>query len=71
MCDYMRMDRIINGVIRGLVKVAPIEDKMRETRLRWLSHVKRSVDVPLRRCDRVNIPEGKRGRGHQRRVWTR
>jgi len=30
-----------------------------------------SVDAPVRRRERVNIPEGKRGRGHQRRVWTR
>jgi len=58
------MDRIRNGVIRDVVQVAPIEDKMRETRLRWSSHVKRrSVDVPVRRCERINISKGKRGRG--------
>jgi len=58
------MDKISNGVIKDLVKVAPIEDKMRETRLRWFGHVKkRSVDAPVRRCERINIPEGKRGRG--------
>ena len=34
MCGYTRMDRIRNEVSRDLVKVAPIEDKMRETRLR-------------------------------------
>ena len=31
MCGYMRMDKIRNGVIREVVKVTPIEDKMRET----------------------------------------
>ena len=37
---------------------------MRETRLRWFSHVKRrSVDAPARRCERIDIPKGKRGRG--------
>ena len=41
MCGYTRVDRISNGVIRDLVKVAPIGDKMRETRLRWFDHVKR------------------------------
>jgi len=56
------MDKISNGVIRDLVKIAPIEDKMRETRLRWFVHMKRSVDAPMRRCERVSIPEGKRGR---------
>jgi len=48
-CGYTRMDKISNGVIRNLVKVAPIEDKMREIRLRWFGHVKRrSVDAPVR-----------------------
>jgi len=32
MCGYMRMDRISNGVIKA--KVVPIEDKLREIRLR-------------------------------------
>jgi len=35
MCGYPKMDRITNGVTEGLVKVAPIEDKLREIRLRW------------------------------------
>jgi len=63
-CDYTRIDRIRNDAIRDLVKVAPIEDKMRESRLRWFGHVKRrSVDAPMRRCEMINIPEGKRARG--------
>ena len=49
MCGYTRMDRISNGVIRDLVKVVPIEDKLREIRLRWFGH--------------VNIPMDKRGKG--------
>ena len=41
---------------------------MRETRLRWFGHVKRrSVDAPVRRCERINIPEGKRGRGRPKK----
>ena len=65
---YSRMDKISNRVIRDLVKVAPIEDKMRKTRLRWFDHVKRmSVDTPVRRCKRINIPEGKRGRGRPKK----
>jgi len=38
MCGYMRMD---NEVLRDLVKVTPIEDKIRETRLTWFGHVKK------------------------------
>ena len=68
MCGYLRIDRIRNGVIRDLVKVALIKDKMRETRLRWFGHVKRrSVDAPLRRCEMINIPKGKRGRGQPKK----
>ena len=67
MCGDTGMDRISNGVIRDLVKVISIEDKMRETRLRWFGHVKiRSVDAPVRRCERINI-KGKRGRGQPKK----
>jgi len=72
MCDYSRIDRIRNEVIWDLVKVTPTEDKMRETRLQWFDHMKRMrVDVPVRRCETINILEGKRGRDDQRRVWMR
>jgi len=68
MCGYTRIDRIGNGVIRDLVKVAPIGDKMRESRLRWFGHVKRrSVDAPVRRSESIIIPEGKRGRGRPKK----
>ena len=33
MCGFTRMDRVRNCVIKGLAKVAPIEEKMRESRL--------------------------------------
>jgi len=59
MRGFARIDRIRKGVFRDLVKVASIEDKMRETRRRWFGHVKRrSVNVPVRRCKRINIPVG-------------
>ena len=68
MCAYTRMDRISNGAIRDLVKVVPIEDKMREIRLRWFGHMKRrSVDASVRRCERINIPKGKRGKGRPKK----
>jgi len=68
MCGYSRLDRIRNEVIRDFVKVVPIEDKMRESRLRWFGHVKRrSVDAPVRRCERINLPQGKRGRGRPKK----
>ena len=67
MCGYTRMDKISNEVIKDLVKVTHIEDKMRESRLRWFSHVKKSEDALVRRCEKVNIPEGKRKRGRPKK----
>jgi len=68
MYESSRIDRIRNGVIRDLVRVAPIEDKIKETRLRWFGHVKRkSKGAPLRRCEMINIPNGKRGRGRPKK----
>jgi len=68
MCGFSKIDRIRNEVIRNSVEVAPIEDKLRESRLRWFGHVKRrSVDAPVRRCERINISEGRRGRGRPKK----
>ena len=39
MCGYTRRDRIRNVVIRERVGVAPLEEKLRETRLRWFRYV--------------------------------
>ena len=67
-CGYTRLDKIRNEVIRDIVKVAPIEDKMRESRLRWFDYVKRrSVDAPVRRCETINILDGNRGRGRPKK----
>ena len=67
MCGFTRLDGIRNDEIRGLAEVAPIEDKMRESRLRWFGHVKkRSVAAPVRRCEMI-IPGGKRGRGRPKK----
>jgi len=46
MCSYTRLDRVRNAVIREKVGVAPLEQKIRESRLRWFEHVKkRSVNA--------------------------
>jgi len=69
MCGYTRLDRIRNGVIRERVGVAPLEDKLRETRLRWFGHVKRSVDAPVRRCEAIDLSCYRRGRGRPKMSW--
>ena len=47
--------------------MASIEDKMRETRLRWFGHVERSVDAPMMGCERVNRLECRRGKGRPKK----
>jgi len=71
MCGYTRLDRIRNVVIIERVAVAPLEGKLRETRLRWFGHVKRrSVDAPVRRCEAINLLHYRRGRGHPKMSWN-
>ncbi|XP_070006676.1 uncharacterized protein [Nicotiana sylvestris] len=66
MCGHCRMDKIRNDDIREKVCVAPIDDKMREARLRWFGHIqRRSLDAPVRRCERLVVEASLllRGRG--------
>ncbi|KAL6579762.1 hypothetical protein OROMI_007786 [Orobanche minor] len=52
MCGHTKKDRLRNEVIREKVRVASIEDKMMENRLRWFGHVRRRpVDAPVRRLE--------------------
>jgi len=70
MCGYTRLDRIRNMVIRERVGVAPLEDKLRETRLRWFGHVKRSVSAPVRNCEAIELLQCRRGRGRPKTSWN-
>ena len=59
-----RKDRVRNEHIRERVGVAPIEDKLRENRLKWFGHVqRRSLDPPVRKGDRIMVQGDVRGRG--------
>jgi len=70
MCGYKRLDRLRNETIRETTGVAPIEDKLRESRLRWFGHAKRrSVDAPVRRCESINLLSCKSGRGQSKKSW--
>ena len=56
MCGKTMMDKVRNEDIRSLVKVAPIEDKMRENRLRWIDHIGcRPTDAPIRRVEKLTL----------------
>ena len=48
--------------------MAPIEETLRETRLRWFGHVKRrSVAAPVRMCEMIVPLGGKRERGRPKK----
>ncbi|XP_070004357.1 uncharacterized protein [Nicotiana sylvestris] len=70
MCEHSKMDKIRNEVIREKVGVAPVEDKMREARLRWFGHIqRRSIDVPVRRYERLAVVDTRRGIGRPKKYW--
>ncbi|XP_070003743.1 uncharacterized protein [Nicotiana sylvestris] len=70
MCEHTKMDKIRNEVIREKVGVSPMNDKLREARLRWFGHVqRRSPDAPVRRCERLALVGMRRGRGRTKKYW--
>ena len=71
MCGYTRLDRIRNEVIRSKIGVENIEDKIRDARFRWFGHIRRrSIDVPVKRCERIDQPEYIRSRGRPKKSWS-
>ena len=70
MCGKTRMDKVRNEDIHSLVGVAPIEDKMREDRLRWFGHIgRRPTDARVRMVEKIDIVQGKRLRGRPKMTW--
>ncbi|PKU79532.1 ataxia telangiectasia mutated family protein [Dendrobium catenatum] len=52
------------------VGVAPVEDKIRESRLRWFGHIKRRpCDDPVRRVEVLDLTYVKKGRGRPKKTW--
>ncbi|KAI8439845.1 hypothetical protein MSG28_001314 [Choristoneura fumiferana] len=63
-----RLDKVRNEHVRGSFKVAPVAEKLKESRLRWYGHIKRrdesySVKIAL------NIPTKPRGKGRPPSTW--
>ena len=70
MCGLKRLDKIRNEVIRERVGVASIQDKMRESRLRWFGHVqRRPLTAPVRKCEVLDLGDFRRGRGRSKKSW--
>ncbi|XP_019226232.1 PREDICTED: uncharacterized protein LOC109207714 [Nicotiana attenuata] len=70
MCGHTRKYKIRNEVIREKVCVASLEDKLRESRLRWFRHVqRRDIDAPVRRCERLTMTGLRKDRGRPKKYW--
>ncbi|KAG5603333.1 hypothetical protein H5410_034703 [Solanum commersonii] len=69
-CGHTRKDTFRNEDIRDKVVVVSMVDKMREARLRWFEHVKRRCpNIPVRRCERLDMGGLKKGRGRLKKHW--
>ncbi|KAL6519880.1 hypothetical protein OROMI_032774 [Orobanche minor] len=72
MCGHTKKDRLRNEVIREKVRVASIEDKMMENRLRWFGHVRRRpVDAPVMRLESWGTSNIVKGRGRPKKTWIK
>ncbi|KAH0461367.1 hypothetical protein IEQ34_008942 [Dendrobium chrysotoxum] len=69
MSGFTLRDRIRNEHIREKVGVAPVEDKIRESRLRWFGHIKRRPsDDPVRKVEVLDLTYVKKGRGRPKKT---
>ncbi|XP_060810060.1 uncharacterized protein LOC132904162 [Amyelois transitella] len=61
-------DKVRNEHIRGSFKVAPITEKLKESRLRWFGHVmRRPEDHAVKKC--LSMATLKRGKGRPLTTW--
>jgi len=61
---HARFDKIKNEVIRGEIGVV----SMRETRLRWVGHIRRrNMDASVRRYEKIDHPDYRRSRGRSKK----
>jgi len=68
---YTRLDKINNKVIEGKLGLTSIEDKIREVRLRWFGHIRRTMDASVRRCEKLDRPDHKQSRGKMKKSWSK
>jgi hypothetical protein len=69
-CSHTRRDRIRNDDIRDKLRVAPIQDKLVQHRLRWFNHIQRkSPKAPV--CSDIlnRLENTRRGRDRPRLTW--
>uniref|UniRef100_W5MYU3 Uncharacterized protein n=1 Tax=Lepisosteus oculatus TaxID=7918 RepID=W5MYU3_LEPOC len=64
-----RLEHVMNEEVRKTLKVAPITEKMRESRLRWYEDVLRSNDTSMAETALELNVEGRRPRGRPLTRW--
>ncbi|KAJ9174010.1 hypothetical protein P3X46_017085 [Hevea brasiliensis] len=63
MSGHTRLDKVRNESIREKVGVVPIEDKLREERLRCFGHMKRRhTEAPVRQVEHIRLEDRKKKR---------
>ena len=64
-----KKDKIRHKYVRGTAKIAKLDDKLRNARLRWYGHAKRREEGCVgKRMMEMAVP-GTRKRGRPRRRW--
>jgi hypothetical protein len=70
-CGHTKRDRVRNDDIRDRLRVAPIEEKLVQHRLRWFGHVqRRPLETPV--CSGILSQDSnvKRDRGRPKLTWV-
>ena len=63
------LDRVPNKKTRKLLQVRPIDEKVRERRMRWFGHVERRDEQYAGKLADQIKPDGKRRRGRPQQRW--
>ena len=67
LCGVKADDRGSTSALYSLLKISPLEPKLRLNRLRWYGHVQRSNGW-IRKCSTLEV-DGNRGRGRPSKTW--
>ncbi|CAB3222369.1 unnamed protein product [Arctia plantaginis] len=69
MCGVTQMDKVRNEYIRGSLKVAPLDEKLRSNRLSWYGHVMRRDEENVAKKVLGMRVEGYKRRGRPKKRW--
>ena len=69
MCGRTSQDKIRNECFREHLGATSMEDKIRETRLRWFGNLQCRPAMPIRKSLAMQVDGPPRERGRPRRTW--